>query len=536
MEKRLIIAVALSFIVLMGFQKLFPTQAHRTAMVPVTTEKTPNHSDTTPLPKDTLAQAPDNLWGKGVMQEKETEIETREYKAVFTNKGGNLKDLTLLEPFADKKAEKIFSGADAEGPGIFGIAVSNLPGLETAEYEGTYGKTYVEYKTRVKDMLDVTKRYTVAGDGEYLTAAISFKNLSPEKIRFSYEMVGPCALGEKGTIGGRSFIEADTMIDGSVWRVKAVKGKQERSGKIEWTALKGNYFTFILKPFQDVLTAEVKPLPGNLKTVLTSEVKELAPQEEITDEYVFYAGPLDEKKIQALGLGLEKVINYGFFGAVSKVLLSILALFHTVFRNWGVAIIFLTLTVNIVLFPLTYKSFTSMQQMKQLQPHLQKLRVMHKDNPQKLNKETMELYRKYNVNPLGGCLPMLLQMPIFIALYQGLVKATSLKGAHFLWIKDLSAPDAVIKLPSAVPLIGTDVNILPLLMVGAMFLQQKFSQAGGAGAMSDEQAQQQKMMMVMMPVMFGIFFYKMPAGLVLYWLTNTVLMTLEQSFIAKRTR
>ena len=165
---------------------------------------------------------------------------------------------------------------------------------------------------------------------------------------------------------------------------------------------------------------------------------------------------------------------------------------------------------------------------------MQKLREIHKDNPQKLNKEMMELYRKYNVNPLGGCLPMLLQMPIFISLYQGLIRSVSLKGASFLWIKDLAQPDG-IPLPVSLPLVGNTLNILPLIMVGVMVLQQRISQKiAPATGTTEEQIKQQKMMMMMMPIFFGFLFYRMPSGLVLYWLTNTILMTAEQSFIAKK--
>ena len=174
-----------------------------------------------------------------------------------------------------------------------------------------------------------------------------------------------------------------------------------------------------------------------------------------------------------------------------------------------------------------------MQQMKKLQPHMQKLKELHKDNPQKLNKEMMELYKKYNVNPLGGCLPLILQMPIFIALYQGLVRSIELKSASFLWIKDLSRPDAV-PLPFTLPVLGASINILPLFMVGMMVVQQKISQGATAASMTDDQASQQKMMMVMFPLLFGFLFYKMPSGLVLYWLTNTILMTVEQGFISRQ--
>ena len=143
----------------------------------------------------------------------------------------------------------------------------------------------------------------------------------------------------------------------------------------------------------------------------------------------------------------------------------------------------------------------------------------------------MELYRQYNVNPMGGCFPMLLQMPIFIALYQTLMRSVELKGAHFLWIKDLSMPDAAFHLPFTIPFLGNAINLLPILMIGAMILQQQLSQHGKA---SSSQADQQKMMARIMPIMFGFIFYNLPSGLVLYWLTNTLLTSGLQFFFLKK--
>ena len=163
---------------------------------------------------------------------------------------------------------------------------------------------------------------------------------------------------------------------------------------------------------------------------------------------------------------------------------------------------------------------------------MEKLKVQLKDNPQKLNKEIMELYKKYNINPFSGCLPILLQMPIFIALYQALMKSIELRGASFMWIRDLSSPEA-IPLPVSFPIIGDSINILPLVMVAAMVIQQKISTASSGRAITDEQKQQQKMMLIIMPIMFGFIFYNMPSGLVLYWVVNTVLTIVEQAAILR---
>jgi YidC/Oxa1 family membrane protein insertase len=163
--------------------------------------------------------------------------------------------------------------------------------------------------------------------------------------------------------------------------------------------------------------------------------------------------------------------------------------------------------------------------MQAIQPKVKALQEQYKSDPQQMNKAVMEMYRKNKVNPLGGCLPLLLQMPIFIALYQTLTQSIELRGAKFFWwIKDLSAPDSFYTLPFSIPLLGNHVNILPLLMIGSMIWQQKLTPTASA---SKEQAK----MMLLMPVVFGFIFYNLPAGLVLYWFINNVLTILHQSMM-----
>ncbi|MBI4972952.1 MAG: membrane protein insertase YidC, partial [Candidatus Omnitrophica bacterium] len=151
------------------------------------------------------------------------------------------------------------------------------------------------------------------------------------------------------------------------------------------------------------------------------------------------------------------------------------------------------------------------------------------DNPQRLNKEIMQLYREHKVNPFGGCLPLILQIPIFFALYQVLMRSVSLKGANFLWIKDLSGPDRLFTLPFSLPVLGNEINLLPILMTIGMFIQQKISMAA-SGSASNEQ---QKMMLILFPLMFGFIFYHMPAGLVLYWFINSTLMLVYQFRVSR---
>ncbi|RKY42156.1 MAG: hypothetical protein DRP85_03850 [Candidatus Makaraimicrobium thalassicum] len=534
MEKRMIVAIALSLLVLLGFQNL---EARRRASRPPR-EISTSAVESAPVSGD-REQRPEVDYGAGrirnemPLREKVTEIQTEKYTLVFSDIGGSLKKLSFNEYYKKKKEEVLF---DEERPAgrLFAIQSGILAGLEKKRFQKTEHEGFLEYRLTDPGWVEVTKRYTFHNTLDYIELEVSVENLSPRKIIFSYQITGPSRFKKASQIAGRSFLEADTMIDGKLWKIRSVKGAQERTGNISWLGLKNRHFALILKPFHALKSVVIKQAESkDLLTALNSRDYELRPGEKVENKYLLYAGPLEEKRIAALGQDMESIVDYGFFGGLSKMLLSVLRVFYKGTKNWGIAIILLTILINVILFPLTFKSFSSMHQMKKVQPHIQKLKELHKDNPQKLNKETMELYKKYNINPLGGCLPMLLQMPIFIALYQGLMRSVELKGAEFLWIKDLAKSDAV-SLPFSLPLVGAHLNILPLLMVGCMVLQQRISQGMASMAATDEQASQQRLMMIIMPLFFGFLFYKMPSGLVLYWLTNTVLMTLEQSFISRR--
>ncbi|MBU1084380.1 MAG: membrane protein insertase YidC, partial [Candidatus Omnitrophica bacterium] len=420
------------------------------------------------------------------------------------------------------------------GKGLFVLSGGLLTGTGKEKFEIKEDQNTVEYVFTELGRVEIRKTYVFYRSLDQIDLAIKITNLSDRRQDLSYQIEGPSELDETAAISGRSFDETVALIDDKMFKIKSLKENQEKQGNIAWVGVKNRYFALIVKPADVPRAIQLKKRDNKIMTTLISREVYLGPGESVNNEYFIYAGPLKEKDLVQAGYGMERMLDYGFFGGVSKKLLSLLSFLYKITKNWGVAIILLTVLINTLLFPLTYKSFSSMQKMKKVQPHIQKLRDLHKDNPQKLNKETMELYKKYNVNPLGGCLPMLLQMPIFIALYQGLMRSVELKGAHFLWVKDLAGPDAVA-LPFSLPFLGDHLNILPLLMVGMMVLQQKISQGGSSEGVSEEQAKQQKMMMLMMPVFFGFLFYKMPSGLVLYWLTNTILMTGEQTFISKRT-
>ncbi len=228
-----------------------------------------------------------------------------------------------------------------------------------------------------------------------------------------------------------------------------------------------------------------------------------------------------------------------FGGMLPLAMMWLLEVFSVVsLGNYGVAIIILVLLVRLVLHPLTKKSQISMMRMQKLTPQMQKLKEKYADDKSTLNKEMMKLYKEQGASPLLGCLPMLLQMPILIALYTGINAAVELRHAAFLpvWITDLAAPDALISWSNPVPFIGTSFNLLPILLAIAMFFQQKFSPQSAQAAMSDQAQQQQKMMKYMFPLMMPVIFYNAASGLTLYFMTSMFAGVLDQYVVRKHIR
>jgi YidC/Oxa1 family membrane protein insertase len=247
-------------------------------------------------------------------------------------------------------------------------------------------------------------------------------------------------------------------------------------------------------------------------------------QKETSFPVKLFVGPKDEDILtKHADLGLDKALSYGTFEFISKILLAVLGAFHAVVRNYGVAIILLTLAVKVALFPLTKKGQVSVHQMQKLQPQVQILKKRYGKDAKKLMEETQKLYRETGVNPFGGCLPLLLQLPVFIGLYRALDLAIALRQAPFvLWVSDLSQPETLFTIS------GFEVHLLPILMTISWFLQSLLQPKA-----PDPQMRAQQRMFLIMPLMFGFLLYSMPSGLILYWLTSTALSIGEQFLIKK---
>ncbi len=312
---------------------------------------------------------------------------------------------------------------------------------------------------------------------------------------------------------------------GSAWMIgeELVKESPEpeqpkilRDGAIRWVALQDKYFTSVFIP------EEGTGIFSKLETerVVTAGIAFPGGTEERVHKTKLYAGPKQFDVLKSFQIGLEDTIDFGWFiygswtivKAVAKPLFSVLRFIYDYTHNYGVAIILLTVGIKLLFVPLQYKSYKSMQGMKDIQPKVAALQEKLKDNKEKLNTELMKLYREHKVNPVGGCLPMFLQMPVFVALFNILYMTIDLRQAPFmLWITDLSIQDPYF--------------VLPVLMGVSMVIQQKIMPT----TMDPTQA---KMMMIL-PIGLTFLFVTFPAGLVLYWVTNNVL-TIAQQFVTDR--
>jgi YidC/Oxa1 family membrane protein insertase len=258
---------------------------------------------------------------------------------------------------------------------------------------------------------------------------------------------------------------------------------------------------------------------------VVSALDTLAPGAEKTYTYDLFYGPKKLTLLKEIGSNLEKIINFGWFDVIAKPTLYLLNWLYNIFGNYGIAIILVTVILKALFWPITQKGLKSMKNMQKLQPKMVKIKEKYKDDAARMNQEVMNLYKTYKVNPLGGCLPMVLQIPVFFALYKVLLQSIELRHAPFmLWITDLSAPDRLY-LGFDVPYLG-GLPVLTLLMGASMFLQQKMTPTTADPT--------QAKIMMFLPIIFTFMFLNFASGLVLYWFVNNLLSIFQQYMINRQ--
>jgi YidC/Oxa1 family membrane protein insertase len=541
MDKRIIVAAALCFVVMIVWTKLFPVQPPAPAPTPAqTVPAAPGQANgATP---SAMPPAPN---GAPITNrpEQRVEIATPDVRFVFSSLGGTLARAQLLnEKFVDRPGDPssghdlVASAETKEGALRTTFPSSGFP----APADGAWEVRRPDPRTVVfatdTGSAHIEKRYTVDTTRYRLQLDVSIANRSGQPID-QHLTIGLAGRQDPEKRGGGFFAGSSANIasllctydDGKVERKaidKLAKDPVDKLGAVKWIGSDEKFFLLAAVPYPESPPRERRcaslPLADGAGEVTLSFAERTVPAQGSVD-YAFsvYAGPKVIADLEAVRPGgeevqLDKAVDVTL-AILSRPILSLLKFFHSFSHNWGLAIILLTVFIKLVTFYPTQKSLLSAKKMQKLTPKMNAIRKKYENDRQRQSVETMNLYKAHGVSPLGGCLPSLIQMPIWIALYSTLNYAVELYRSSFLHIHDLTAKDPFHIGPLPLPL-------TPLLMGGVMFLQMRMSPAG-----ADQQ--QQKMMSTMMPVMFTAFSLFLPAGLAIYMLTSYLIGILQQLYV-----
>lgn len=544
MEKRAIIAFILSLAVFLGWGYVLkliqpPKQIERVqrdSKAPITPSAPAQLAGGTEKPSAVSADAqvqaqPQPQPAEFVGTETRIKVNNGLATYVFSNKGGTLMEI-LLSKYKDAKGNPTDLVAHVEGSKPSMTIETNDPAvskiIQEAFYEPSVGSLdltaanptgkltlHLKHESGLEVIRDFTFHYN-----QYLVdVQTEIKGGSFTGRDLQYMVLWGPGLGGEAVSNSQMFIHTGptTFINNERVETKAedVTGILRHQGALEWTALQNKYFAAVLIPGNHIKNAVT--VKSDAKTYVGLEFE--TAQASASSAFGLYAGTKELQILEDSGHKLVRLMDYGWLGNkfafLVKPLLKVLRYFYAQTGNYGWAIIILTCIIKIMFFPLSHKSFKSMKGMQKIQPYVKIIQERHKDDRNKMNEELIDLYKKHRVNPLGGCLPMVLQIPVFIALYHVLFFSIELRGAPFLgWIHDLSEQDPFY--------------ITPILMGVTMFLQQKMTPSTGDPV-------QQKVMMFL-PVIFTFMFISFPAGLVIYWTINNLLTITQQYYIYKFTK
>jgi YidC/Oxa1 family membrane protein insertase len=504
MDKRMLLAIILSIAILITYQYFFvkpvpqSVPQEKTAQETVkeeikTTEAAPKAA--APMPKTEVS-----------VTEKEVRVESDLYTAVLTSNGGTIKGIELKK-YKDKSGRPIIlKGDDVLPP----LAIGADEGFQFSKvnfsFQGRDIKLGPELKTAMlvfeysSEGYSIRRTYTFKNDDYGIDLRDEVGGLNSYWITLGKDF----GIHEKdGSVhfGPVVLKEADRM---EFVAKKLTEPKIFKDG-IKWISQEDKYFFSSIVPVGKIEEAKVWNKNGDALAAIKVPGG--------TNNYFIYAGPKEYDMLKKYGYGLEHIVDFGFFSILARPLFWILKIFYSISHNYGIAIIILTILVRIPFIPLINKGQKSMKKLQDIQPKMAEIKEKYKNDPQKMQMELMGLYKKHKVNPMGGCLPMLLQIPVFFALYKVLLIAIELRGAPFmLWIKDLSVKDPYY--------------ILPIIMGATMVIQQKMTP-------STMDPTQQKIMMIM-PIVFTFMFLTFPSGLVLYWLVNNILSIAQQWYMNRK--
>lgn len=525
--KRLILFIVLSFSLLMLWQTW--QQEHQPAKPAATAQQSAQQAaQQAPQP---AAAAP--AQGAQELPAGQTvTVKTDLLAAQISTVGGDIRELQLLSHAQETGKQQPMTLFETK-PHVF-VAQSGLIDHELPNHKSVYTATQTNYQLQPgqKDLqvaltynapngVHVTKTFTFHAHSYVVDVGYTIQNGSSAPVNASayYQFLRDGAKPSGEARFTRSFLGAAFYTAQDKFKKEdfsdIAKGKVDypQQANNGWAAVLQHYFVSAWLPANGVerqfYARQVAPdlyavgviLP--VGTIAAGQTKQVA--------VPMYAGPEEQDKLKALAPGLNLTVDYGWLTVIAVPLFDFMSFIHRGVGNWGLTIILLTLTIKLLFYPLAAKSYRSMAQMKRLQPKLQRLKEQYGDDRAKLHQAMMEIYQKEKVNPLGGCLPIVIQIPVFIALYWVLLGSVEMRQAHFLWVPDLSSEDPYY--------------ILPVIMGITMFLQTKLNPK----PVDPLQAR----MMTIMPLAFTAFFFFSPAGLVVYWTMNNLLSIAQQWYITK---
>ncbi|HIP39600.1 MAG TPA: membrane protein insertase YidC [Desulfocapsa sulfexigens] len=547
---RTFLAIIISFVILIGYQYFFvgfgPTQtdvptenveAQIQTAEPVTAvkEKPVVATETAQSSQSAVAvtmEHPDR-------DARTVSVDTDLFIASLSENGGAIESF-ILKDYRET--------ADSDSPGMQLVKVDGKQGFPMQFSWGSVAPANVFYEagdTEVKfqgntgnlvmagrgNGLEIEKNYTFFKDSYLMELNVRVKNISTGVLQGAAALHQSNRPFRKPTAGNRfvfsgpAYYMNESLVEMDSDDYKA--GPATVNGQMDWVGYEGTYFICAILPQKESAQSMTVASFGEdgIRMQTNSELDTLQPGEEKIYTYKLFFGPKKLDILKSVGSNLNKAVNFGWFDVIAQPTLYLLNFFHGIFKNYGIAIILVTVIFKAVFWPITQKGLKSMKNMQKLQPKMAKLKEKYKGDPAKMNQEVMNLYKTYKVNPLGGCLPMVLQIPVFFALYKVLLMCIELRHAPFmLWITDLSAPD---RLPIGVdiPYVG-GIPVLTLLMGASMFLQQKMTPTTADPT--------QAKIMMFLPVLFTFMFVNFASGLVLYWFVNNLLAIFQQQMINRQ--
>jgi YidC/Oxa1 family membrane protein insertase len=541
----------------------------------------PQTADSTLVKKDTVAEKPAQEIAKkeieqiesapfGEIQPKEEEIVTIEtdlVKLEMTSKGARIRkyylkkygtwyhyDIKDTTNFYDRHVQLVNPEKGGDFNIIFVTKEGKLVNTSALDFNSTSEKHYYKitgsdsliagYEFKTPDNRFIRKNFIFYANDYATRVDIELENMDDIISSFRYDVVWSNGINftEKNSVDEANFSNASAfsgdeqlIIDAGTSGERVTK---DINGKVDWVAVRNKYFAIIISPDQPsneggaYFEGVGNQNKLDVREVYSASIKMPFKNEKLQkDSFKLFIGPIDYDLLKNYGNNLQAVVDFGsFFGLrfiirpISEyVLLPLLQFLHSFIPNYGFVIIVFSIIIKFALHPLTKQSLKSMKKMQLLQPKIAELKEKHKDDPQKVQKETMKLYSTYGINPMGGCLPMLLQMPILIALWSLFNVAIDIRQQPFmLWINNLSAPDVIYRLPFKIPLFGIDViSGLAVLLGITMFFQQKMSVKDPS----------QKALVYLMPVMFTALFMTFPSGLNLYYFMFNLLSIGQQYYV-----